>query len=109
MSYLSATEERAVALIDAGWFQVSRHHRMLARLPEGKTGTEALIEARLKAIGGFRPGYWPAEVRRWAEGMGEARAAEHFRRVYAWYTDGLTCKVNHETFEAFRRLGGSTR
>lgn len=106
---LSYAEKQAAALIAAGWYQVSRRFRHLARLPEGKTGVEALIDARLASIGGVRPDFWPGEVRRWAESLGEASAADHFMRVYARYTPGLTCTVDADTFEAFRRLGGGCR
>lgn len=34
----------AQELIDGGYHQISRHYRMLARLPAGKTGKEALLE-----------------------------------------------------------------
>lgn len=107
--FLSATEEQAVALIDEGWFQVSRKFRHLARLPEGKTGIEALIEACLKSIGrGSHSEYWPTEIKRWAEDMGEGPAADHFMRCYASAIPGLTCTVDRDIFEAFRRLGGGT-
>ena len=103
---MTPVEKEAQALIDAGWYQTSRRWRMIARLPEGKTGIEALIEARLKHIT-VRRDYWISETKRWANMLGEESSAEQFRRCYAHETPGLHRTLDKETFDAFRRLGGT--
>lgn len=79
--------------IRLGYYQVSRKHRMVARLPDGKTGVQALAEAS------GRPD--------WARMLGETNAGDQFLRCY---TDrgGLCVTLDRETFEEFRRLGGDT-
>ena len=76
------------------WFQVSRSHRSLARLPDGMTGIEAL-----ESISKDRPG--------WAAGMGEGNAGEHFMRVYGRDPE-LRAELTPEEFELFRKAGGKS-
>lgn len=84
----------AAALKAAGYHQVSRSYRILARLPAGKTGMQALREA---------------SEREWYAAMTEADATDQFLRVYAAGVDKrLHCTVDIRIFEAFRRLGGGT-
>jgi hypothetical protein len=80
--------EQARALIRAGYYQVSRKWRSIAKLPEGKTGIEALTE-----VSG-RP--------EWAAALGEGRAGDHYLRCYAKKQRELPL----ELFIAFRRWGG---
>jgi hypothetical protein len=93
-------QERAQWLISNGWYQTSRKYRMLCRLPEGKTGVEALVDAEKST----RP--WDAE--KWAKGLGEGSAGDHFLRCHATSKDGLSTEVDQATFDAFRKLGGDT-
>ncbi len=70
------------------WYQTSRKHRMIARLPDGKSGIEALTDA----VGPRR--------------LSEALAGDQFLRVHA---RGDLVKVLHPAgFAAFRRHGGGT-
>ena len=39
------------------WYQVSHRFRMVARLPDGKTGVQALIEAEVRTL---NPEEWSA-------------------------------------------------
>lgn len=81
-------EEKAKELIASGYQSISNQHKMLARLPEGKTGVQLLAE---KA---------PSWLRRWEE-----MATSHYMRVHA-IQDGNSITVDPETFAAFKRLGG---
>lgn len=80
-------------LIANGFYQVSRKHRMVARLPHGKTGRQALAEASGRSD--------------WAHAMSEASAGDHFLRCHT-DRNGLCVTVDRATFEEFRRLGGDT-
>lgn len=82
-------EDEAVArrLVAEGYHQVSRAYREVARLPEGKTGKEALLE-----VG------WTD-----TDGMLEWHAADQFRRVYA-QSRGLVRQLTRSEFEWFKRL-----
>lgn len=79
------------------WFQVSRSSGGVARLPEGKTGKEALAEA----LSGQ-----PWEVRS-AENMTEGAAGEHYMRCYA-RQEGLTAELSPRDFNLFRQNQGRT-
>jgi hypothetical protein len=83
-------DKEVAKLLGGEWFQVSRRYRIVARLPEGKTGIEALSEAS------GRP--------EWAAGLRETNAGDQFLRVYA--TDTRT--LDRPTFAAFRKAGGGT-
>lgn len=93
--------ESARQLIAEGWHQVSRAYRTLARLPDGKTGVEALIDAELRSK---HPHF---RLREWAEGLGERSAGNHYLRCYA-KQDLNWCELDVPTFVAFRKLGGGT-
>ena len=77
----------------ATWYSVSNKYRMVARLPEGKTGKQALAES-----GGQRCG-----DQAWIDGMGEASAGDHYLRCYA-----PTVELSREEWAAFRAAGGTT-
>jgi hypothetical protein len=83
------TAEEAIA---GGYFQVSRAHRRVARLPPGKTGVQALVEA----AGENRVD--------WAKGLGEGGAGDQYLRVYT--KDAVV--LSREEFARFRALGGDT-
>lgn len=94
----------AQELIDQGYYQISRKFYILAKLPEGKTGKEALYEASLKTYEGLdNYDFWVKDTRRWVDGLGEANSTDQYLRVHA---DCIT--VTKEVFEEFRRLGGRT-
>ena len=89
----------AASLIVGGWYQVSRRWRTLARLPDGKTGIQALAEAA--------DGEVARDSRDWAKMLGERQAGDHFLRVYARGM-GLWREVSADVFREFRNLGGGT-
>jgi hypothetical protein len=99
--------EEAKALLADGYFQTSRKYCDLARLPPGKTGREALFEASMREyLGLTNEVYWQREMHRWAFGMSEDAATDHYLRCYA-RTD-LRKTVSPEVMRAFRQLGGRT-
>lgn len=77
------------------WFQTSRAHRAVARLPEGKTGRQALWEAQSRPMD-----------KTWALQFPEYSAGDHYLRCHAPITDQLT--LNRREFEAYRAAGGDT-
>ena len=90
--------DRARQLIREGYRQVSRKHRIVARLPDGKTGRQALTEAIDRR-----------EDSTWIRRLSERAAQSQFLRVYAVYTgDPLWLTLDKDTFDAFRRLGGES-
>ncbi len=86
---------RVVALFEEGYLQTSRKFCHVARLPEGKTGIEALIAAELASEHPH-----PRAVS-WANGMGELHAANHYRKCHA-QREGLWMELDSDTFEALR-------
>lgn len=74
-------------------YQVSRKFRLVASLPEGKTGKEALA-----ASGGPR-----CDDATWIDGLGEARAGEQYLRCYAPHT-----QLSLEEWIEFKKVGGAT-
>jgi len=74
-------------LIEAGYVQVSRRYRMLARVPPGLTGRQALDAAA--------PG-------RYHQRLSEDACAEQYRRVYARGTDVVT--LTREDFIRYLQL-----
>jgi len=97
---LPVAERIARRLIDEGWYQTSRKFRCLARLPEGMTGKEALLEEAKKE----RP--WDAE--KWVNCLGERSAGDHWLRCYSRRVEECNQQVSQKVFDAFRRLGGGT-
>lgn len=87
----------AEELIDEGYFQISRKYRMLAKLPDGQTGIQALIEAHQKRT------YVRPDLIRWAYGLGEYHCGDSYLRGFA-----PAIEVDKETFDEFRKLGGTT-
>ena len=90
-------------LVEEGYCQISSRYRRVAKLPPGKTGKEAVLESLL----GKNPKKWEVEhythlVSRWSE----AEAKDHFLRVFAG--KGLTLKLTHEEFLAYKKAGGGT-
>jgi hypothetical protein len=93
--------EAARDLVRGGWHQISRKHRKLARLPEGKNGRRALIDAELALD------YPHPNLEEWAGRMGADRAAMHYLSVHA-SREGNVVTVDIPTFAAYLKLGGGT-
>lgn len=91
----SLPEAEAIALAEKcfreGYEVTSRRYRSLARLPEGKTGIEALIEVD-SGVG----------VHCRTHGL-EEDAADFYRRCYA-YKAGLQTQLDLRTFKHFLKL-----
>jgi len=83
----------AQQLIDGQYYQISRQYKTLARLPKGKTGTQALL-ACLPV--GERRSHWADEL----------KDGDHYLRVYAGQDDRV--QVDLVTFRHYRSLGGGT-
>ena len=86
--------EKAQALIDQGYKQTSRRHRLVSRVLPGKTALEAMEE--------IDPDY----VRDLHERM-ERMAADHYRRMHADH-QGDQEQLDIQTFVAYRALGGES-
>ena len=97
---MTREERAALKLIDDCWYQTSRKYCLLAKLPEGKSGVEALIDYATKHD--IRPG----DTKEWAEMLGEASAGDQFLRCTT--NPQYKKTVDSKVFEAFRRLGGGT-
>jgi hypothetical protein len=82
----------AAELVAAGYRQTSWKYGLVARLPPGKTGVEALAERS------------PELVRELQERM-EAEAADIYRRIYA-QSAGHSLALSRDELEAFRASGG---
>ncbi len=80
---------RAATLISDGYYQTSRRHRRLGKLPEGVSGKDALLKAS------SNPSY---------VGLDEGSAGDQWLRVY----DRSGIKVCRNVFAEFLRLGGGT-
>ncbi len=84
------------------WYQVSRNARMVARLPEGQTGIEALIDAQ-------RASPVRSDYALWARRMGEGSAGDYYLRCHALRDrPELHKELTREEFAAFRKAGGET-
>jgi len=94
--------EAARRLLAEGWCQTSRRFRCVARLPPGQTGVEALIDASRR-----HRSFPLADLERWARGLGERHAGDHYLRCHA-EQDGNSRQLDIPTFAAFRKLGGNT-
>lgn len=81
----------------AEWFQVSRAHRIVARLPKGKTGKEALFDAVKESM---------QDARRWVDLFSEGSAGDHYLRCYTPQVDQM--RLTRAAFEEFLRNGGRT-
>jgi hypothetical protein len=88
------TAEIAAEWVSQGYRQISRSHRLIARLPENVTALEAI--ARLD----------PEMHRRMLE-LVEQRAADYYRRMYA-KQEGNELALMADEFDAFRAAGGGT-
>ena len=92
--------EKAEKLIKEGYQQVSRRYYILARLPEGKTGKQALLDYS-------RTNFLRSDLYRWVNMIGEDQSASFFRRVCSRYL-GLWVEVKWDVWKEFRRLGGKS-
>lgn len=77
----------------AVWRGTSNRHRSVARLPEGKTGLEALAECA------------PDAHKRLVQQI-EQQAADTFRRLYADRVEGCHRELTAVAWAAFKRAGG---
>lgn len=95
----------AEQLIAADYYQISRRHRLVARLPDGMDGHQALRAAIKSYDGDVSP-----HEETWIQRLSERDAADHFLRVYTCYAPwkDLLLELDPVTFEAFRRLGGKS-
>src|SRR4029077_11295707 len=81
----------AQGLLNKQYFQISRPHRRLARIPGGKTAHQALGDVR--------------HDERWVSRLSEADAGDVYLRLHAPDRVTIAC---HRVFVAFRALGGGT-
>jgi hypothetical protein len=88
-------------LIALGYYQVSAKYRHLAKLPVGKTGIQALIDAERTR------GQRVQDPERWANMMGEGHAGDQYLRTYA-RSDGNVLVVPIHIFKEFKAKGGGT-
>lgn len=88
-------DEKGRELVARGWRQTSRKFRMLAKIPDGMTGMQALREADPRAADEL-------------EDRMNRQAADTFRRSHICKTLFPECfqEVDQPTFDAFRRAGG---
>jgi hypothetical protein len=93
---MAATPIDVAALVRDGYKQVSRKYGLVVKLPEGKTGKEALKEAARSQR--------PHDVDRWVEALGEEQAGNFYRRVYAG--PHLTVELSETSLKKFRAAGG---
>lgn len=78
-------------LLREGYYIVNRRHGIVACLPEGKTGTEALGTASGNA--------------NWANQISEEDAGEQYLCIYA-FEDDAWIELDSPTFKAFLQAGG---
>lgn len=86
--------EAAILLKIEGYYQVSRTHRLLARLPKGKTILEAITE---------HPDRSPDIVTQALNAWPLTKALDYYLRCWA---DQI--EVDEDVFREFRRIGGSS-
>jgi hypothetical protein len=100
----------ATILVAEGWLAISNKYQLVARLPEGMTGKEALFEEEMGLACPPRhmAPYWAAEVRRWVDALEEEESRSYFCRVHAPQHKSLHRALDVETWKAFKRLGGRT-
>lgn len=104
--------DRILGLIKLGYEQVSARYRIVARLPEGKTGRDALYGAKMAQLAEHNLdeemiAYWRTEHREWVNRLGEESSAGHFRRVHARAAD-LWLELTEEEFREFKAQRGRT-
>lgn len=102
---VDVTEEHideARRLIDEGWYQTSRRHRRVARLPPGKTVVEALLEAARTLLLEYPDPHFEDR----ATGLEETDAKDLYLSCYALRPHRRD--LDEATFAAFRKLGGQT-
>lgn len=108
-------EELSILDIDI-WYQISRRYRAVARVPEGMTPQQALLDATL---------HYEREMSA-RHGFKEPDVEYHTRHVNSMNDEAATCRfgdfavrypdrypdcyreVNHKTFMAFKKAGGGT-
>lgn len=114
--------EYARRLIAKGWRSVSNRWRVLARLPDGMTGREALRWGMIEyqryyggKVEGFNGRDKPLEARplsahteEWIQLLDEESAGGHFMRVYSMYdyAKPFSLELTIPQFRAFKLEGG---
>jgi hypothetical protein len=87
-------EQTGAELVAAGYMQVSRRYRTVARLPPGKTAIEAMKELHPRAYQQILDDI-------------EQSAMRQYLRMYA-RGDGNTLELTEDQFNAFRAAGGQS-
>ncbi len=80
-------------LVAAGYKQRSRKYRLVAKLPDGETGLEALKRCNPSAFRNIMD-------------FAEHKAADHYR-AYNAQAEGNELELTAEEFKAFREAGGT--
>jgi len=87
-------------LVAQGYMQISRKYRLFARIPDGKTGKQALLEASRAAC--VNEKHYEV-AREWMSKMFEHDAARYYRRVYAPHYEASIQQMTE-----FKAAGGKT-
>jgi hypothetical protein len=87
--------EIARALVRDGWMSTSNKRRTIARLPEGKTGLEALRDVAPEAHDTIMS-------------RAEQQAANGYRRIFASEGDGTRQTLDVSMWMAFKKAGGES-
>lgn len=85
------TDDEIRELVFAGWKQVSRKYCMIARLPDGMTGKQALAQ----------------HDKELADRLPQSDAEGFYMRVHA-ERDGLVKTLGPSAFIRFRKMGGES-
>lgn len=80
-------------MVEDGYQQISRKYRLVARLPKGETGLEALKRVDLRSYLRIM-------------NQAEHSAADTYRRMHA-REEGNEIELDEKEFEAFRKAGGT--
>lgn len=101
------TDDEIKQLVMDGWHQISAAYRTIARLPEGKTGRQALYEATQKQYIGLKNEQeWAVQNAAWCRNLGEASATDQYLRCYAEREGGLVRVLTPEEFKRYKKFGG---
>ncbi len=109
-------EDEELEVVDPDvWYQTSRRFRTVARVPEGKSAMELVIEEEIADLSLSpehpRYQYWLEEIPRHVHAGGEEAATDTFCSRYAGrpkYRETCQKELNHKSFLAFRAAGGET-
>lgn len=90
---LTPEQKKRVESLVGIWFQVSAKYRHLARLPEGKTGKQALQDAEPDR-----------DYSQWDEGA----CGDHFLRCFPHHSTFGVMELNVDEWAYYKKIGGST-